>query len=266
MTTADAAAPDPRDPFADAVVLRALRALLHVESRSAAAAVLQTAVRELGGQLAPPGSAGGLPIDVSLGQGRPAVIVPDDDVAARRLTSLLPALVEDALVAAARCDRYQRQARRARTDALTGLAGRGEIDDRLAAAALGDVVCLLDLDDFKGLNDTRGHAAGDEALRRFASLLASSVRDHDAVGRYGGDEFLVVFVGIPVPVALERMRDLVRRWDEELSAGVSVGLAAVDLRGARAATAAADRALYRAKADGGRAVLEAVEGDWTAGS
>jgi len=264
MSTAQS--PEPPDPAADAVVMRSVRALLRVDSRAAAAAVLQAAVRDLGGQLAPPGSAGALSPDVSLGQGRPAVVVPEDDVAARRLGGLLPSLVDDAEAAAARCDRYQRQARRARTDALTGLAGRGEIDDRLATAAVGDVVCLLDLDDFKGLNDTRGHAAGDDALRRFAALLASSVREVDAVGRYGGDEFLVVFGGIPVPVARERMRDLVRRWDGELSAGVSVGLAAVDLRGARAATAAADRALYRAKAEGGRAVLEVVEGDWTAGT
>ena len=255
---------EPLDP-AEAVVLRAVRALLRVDTRAAAAAVLQAAVRELGGQVAPPGSAGALDLDVSLGQGRPAVVVPGDRLASGRLGALLPGLVEDAEAAAARCDRYQRQARRARTDALTGLAGRGEIDDRLSAAALGDVVCLLDLDEFKGLNDTRGHAAGDEALRRFATLLASSVREVDAVGRYGGDEFLVVFSGIPVPVALERMRELVRRWHEELSAGVSVGLAPVDLRGARAAAAAADRALYRAKAAGGRAVLAAVEGDWTAG-
>lgn len=257
-------APESPDPTAGAVVLRAVRALLRVDTRAAAAAVLQLAVRELGGQVAPPGSAGALPPDVSLGVGRPAVVVPGDEVAARRLGALLAALVEDAEAAAARCDRYQRQARRARTDALTGLSGRGEIDDRLAAAAVGDVVCLLDLDGFKTLNDTRGHAAGDDALRRFGLLLTGSVREVDAVGRYGGDEFLVVFGAIPVTVALERMRELVRRWEAELHAGVSVGVACVDLRGAAAAAAAADRALYRAKAQGGRAVLEAVEGDWAA--
>ena len=264
MTTAETS--EPLDPTADAVVLRAVRALLRVDSRAGAAGVLQAAVRELGGHVAPPGSAGALLPDVSLGQGRPAVAVPGDEVAQRRLGALLAGLVEDAEAAAARCDRYQRQARRARTDALTGLAGRGEIDDRLAAASLGDVVCLLDLDDFKTLNDTRGHAAGDDALRRFALLLTGSVREVDAVGRYGGDEFLVVFGAIPVPVAVERMRDLVRRCEEELDAGVSVGLAVVDLRGARAASAAADRALYRAKAQGGRAVCQALEGDWTAGT
>lgn len=262
------AAPEPLDPkdgpTAEAVVLRTVRALLRVDSRAAAAAVLHAAVRELGGRVVSEEDGGMLAaevsLDVSLGVGPPVGVVAGDEPTAQRLRALLPALLEDAEAAAVRCDRYLRQARRARTDALTGLAGRGEMDERLAAAGIGDVVCLLDLDDFKSLNDTRGHAAGDEALRRFGALLTASVRDVDVVGRYGGDEFLVLFDGIPVTVAMNRMRALVRRWSaEEPGGGVSVGLAAVDGRGPQVATREADRALYRAKGAGGATVREAGE-------
>ena len=146
-----------------------------------------------------------------------------------RLRRQLPPLLEDAQAAATRCDRYQRQATRARTDALTGLAERGEIDARLEQATGDDVVCLMDLDGFKAVNDTRGHAAGDRALRRFGQLLRSAVRDVDFVGRYGGDEFLLVFSGIPLAIAEERMAELVHAWATDgPGVGVSIGVAQVD--------------------------------------
>jgi diguanylate cyclase (GGDEF)-like protein len=59
-------------------------------------------------------------------------------------------------------------------------------------------VALLDLDHFKNLNDTRGHAAGDEVLKRFAQLLKDSLRRSDVIGRYGGEEFVVVMPGVDV--------------------------------------------------------------------
>lgn len=255
---------------ADAVALAAARALLRVDTREEAAAVLRAAIRDLGGRVVESDPEGRDPLspDVSLGLGERSTAVPvdpTDALAVRRLAAELPGLVEDAQAAAARCDRHQRQAARARTDALTGLAGRGETDSRLAEAVVDDVVCLADLDEFKALNDTLGHAAGDGALRRFARLLAASVRDTDFVGRYGGDEFVVLMAGAPLAVAEQRMRALVRAWarDEEGS-GVSIGLAVVDARGVPAATGAADRALYRAKRGGGSAVAVAVEGEYAA--
>jgi len=259
--------PELDDVGADAVVLNAARALLRVHSRAEAAAVLRAAVRDLGGRVAAaePGDPHALPADVSLGVGEPSVVVPvvRSVAALSRLQRELPGLVEDAEAAAARCDRYQRQATRARTDALTGLAGRGEVDTRLAESTSEDVVCLMDLDGFKSLNDTLGHAAGDRALRRFGQLLGASVRDVDFVGRYGGDEFLVIFAGIPLPVAVERMDLLARTWAAEApGAGVSIGVAEVDDRGAVIATAAADRALYRAKRSGGGGVQMAAAGEY----
>ena len=259
--------PELDDVGADAVVLNAARALLRVDSRAEAAAVLRAAVRDLGGGVAAaePGDPHAHPADVSLGVGEPSVVVPvvRSAAALSRLERELPGLVEDAEAAAARCDRYQRQATRARTDALTGLAGRGEVDTRLAESTSEDVVCLMDLDGFKSLNDTLGHAAGDRALRRFGQLLGASVRDVDFVGRYGGDEFLVIFAGIPLPVAVERMDLLARTWAAEApGAGVSIGVAEVDDRGAVIATAAADRALYRAKRSGGGGVQMATAGEY----
>jgi len=252
---------------ADAVALAAARALLRVDTRAEAAAVLHAAVRELGGRVVPAvvDDPEALAVDVSLGLGEPCVVVPAEQSAGilQRLRRQLPPVVEDAQAAAARCDRYQRQARRARTDALTGLAVRGEIDARLAGATDADVICLMDLDGFKTLNDTRGHAAGDRALRRFGKLLRSHVRDVDFVGRYGGDEFLLIFVGIPLAVAVERMGELVLTWATgDPGMGVSIGVSQVDERGAAIATAAADRALYRAKRAGGGVVQLAKAGDY----
>ena len=247
------------------VVLHAVRALMRADSRAEAAAVLHTAVRRLGGEVVPEREAGiaALPWEISLGLGPACLAVPvQGQESARRLRAELPPLLEDAEISAARADRYLRQAARARTDALTGLAGRGEVDLRLEDAAAEDVVCLLDLDDFKTLNDTRGHAAGDAALKRFGELLRAGVRDFDLVGRYGGDEFLVIFTSVPAPVAVARMEDIVLQWSTKGPGGVSVGLSVVDLRGPRLALAAADRALYRAKAAGGACVKQAGRDDF----
>ncbi|KQW46051.1 hypothetical protein ASC77_19335 [Nocardioides sp. Root1257] len=251
----------------DAVALIAARRLLRVTTRTEAAAALHDALRDLGGRIVEVRDAGpaALPDDVSLGVGEAVVVVPvnGDDSARELLVEQLPLLLEDARAAAARCDHDLRQEARARTDALTGLADRGETDTRLAAASSGDVVCLLDLDGFKSLNDTHGHPAGDRALRTFGALLRASVRDVDFVGRYGGDEFLVVFAGTPLSIAEQRMQGLVRVWAEKgPGVGVSVGVALVDERGPTRAAAAADRALYRAKWAGGARVDVALEADW----
>ena len=85
--------------------------------------------------------------------------------------------------------------RRATTDALTGLANRSALHERLAAdAASGRRTCvaLLDLDEFKHVNDSRGHEAGDALLLVVATRLGAGVREEDLVARLGGDEFAVV--------------------------------------------------------------------------
>jgi diguanylate cyclase (GGDEF)-like protein len=155
----------------------------------------------------------------------------------------------------------------ARTDPLTGLLNRRglqEVLDRETARIRrsGGTVCLalIDLDHFKELNDTRGHAAGDAALRDIGELLTRSLRANDAAGRWGGDEFAVVFAGLPEDCArdvVDRLRSTVNHPTNErrsraklaFSAGVAM------LSDAKADPASlmelADRALYKAKGSGG---------------
>ena len=90
-------------------------------------------------------------------------------------------------------------------DALTGLVNRREFERRLEeslesahANAARHVLCYLDLDRFKVVNDTCGHMAGDSMLREVAALIKETVRDSDTVGRLGGDEFGLLLVGCPL--------------------------------------------------------------------
>ena len=257
-----------QDPAAVLIVLGAVRGLLRVDSRQQASRVLRKAVEDLGGTVVLERLAGSaaLPLDVSLGLGEPRVVMAVDGSgwSQRRLQRYVPDLIDDARAAADQCDRYQRQALRATMDALTGVSGRAEIAPRLAATPVGDVVCLMDLDGFKVLNDTFGHAAGDDALRAFGELLRARVRDADFVGRYGGDEFLVVFDAAPIEIVELRLQDLSRAWNatEGHRTSVSIGVAMVDDRGAVFASHAADRALYRAKRLGKDRVEIAGPGDY----
>jgi diguanylate cyclase (GGDEF)-like protein len=193
------------------------------------------------------------------------VQVPDPtDLAALRLAHHLPTLVEDALAAAARCDHHQRQSLRAATDPLTGVASRAAIGTRLGLAEPDDVVCLVDLDGLGELNDTRGHEVGDQVLRSLALLLTDATGDAGLVGRFGGDEFLVLLVNTPRTVALERARHLAASWILGIShrTSLSIGLAPVGVEGAVAALTAAEQALGRAKRLGGDRVEQATRDDY----
>jgi len=120
---------------------------------------------------------------------------------------------------------------------------------------------LLDLDGFKSINDSRGHALGDVALTAIARRLADCVRGYDVLARLGGDEFAFLIHGLSDRQALqavaERVREAVRapipHAEGALSVGVSIGIAIAPFHGREAATLlhAADLAMYAAKADGG---------------
>jgi diguanylate cyclase (GGDEF)-like protein len=93
-------------------------------------------------------------------------------------------------------------------DPLTGLKNRAAFDDALAAAVAAHervgqpfALLLLDLDDFKALNDEHGHGVGDEVLRRVASAIRSCCRPYDTACRFGGDEFAVVYAQTEGPAA-----------------------------------------------------------------
>lgn len=107
-------------------------------------------------------------------------------------------------------------------DALTGLINRREIEHRLQQAlqrsrkeAARHVLCLLDLDHFKLVNDTFGHAAGDAFLCRFTAAVQAQLRVGDWLGRYGGDEFVLLLPD----TTLEQAREVLQRIDDALQQG-----------------------------------------------
>jgi diguanylate cyclase (GGDEF)-like protein len=155
-----------------------------------------------------------------------------------------------------------RQRDEAKTDGLTGLLNHRGSQERLRAA-LGQSdgapvsVVVLDLDHFKRINDRYGHAEGDRVLAATASCLRSVVRESDAVGRLGGEEFVLVLPGMEAAEAravAERARAAVsevRVGGKPLECSAGVAAHPADADAAAELLAAADAALYAAK-DGGR--------------
>lgn len=153
------------------------------------------------------------------------------------------------------------------TDSLTGLANRRAFQIALErelssgqAQADGLSLLLLDIDHFKAVNDTHGHDVGDEVLKIVAKRLKKSVRDDDLVARLGGEEFGILFLGLPPTDAMtvaERIRVDIERCSmspgiTRLGITISGGVAHSAVGGtiARTLYAAADTALYCAKKDG----------------
>jgi diguanylate cyclase (GGDEF)-like protein len=109
-------------------------------------------------------------------------------------------------------------------DALTGLSSRRTFDadiDNLDEGEPGSLI-LLDIDEFKAVNDTFGHAAGDDVLRMVASCLAANSRSGDSIYRLGGDEFALMLRGCPSDAAARRA-ETIRDAVERASAGVQLG-------------------------------------------
>lgn len=152
----------------------------------------------------------------------------------------------------------------AKHDALTGLVNRREFERRLEVA-LNDAktikqqhsLCFLDLDRFKIVNDSCGHAAGDELLRQVTALLRSQVRTTDILARLGGDEFGLLLVNCPPQQAFsianalrQSIQEFRFAWqDKTFTIGVSIGLVTLDATTPDLASAvnAADAACYVAK-------------------
>jgi len=153
------------------------------------------------------------------------------------------------------------------TDTVTGLANRRRTYESLESAIAGHAVSgrpvgllLIDLDNFKVVNDTAGHAAGDHLLRQVASVLRATVRPSDHIGRIGGDEFAVIVSPLEQPGDLQgiaqRILEGLRRPLQieglEVTATASIGACAYpdDAGTMSELLSNADAALYRAKANG----------------
>jgi diguanylate cyclase (GGDEF)-like protein len=165
---------------------------------------------------------------------------------------------------------------RARHDGLTGLLNRLAMQEALdrqlqRSRRAGDTfsVVMLDIDHFKQINDRHGHAAGDQALIQTASLLQTSVRNIDRVGRFGGEEFLVLLPGVDLARAAqvaETLRALLaeRRIEREGGAALtmSASFGVAEWHGPSEEPSRlllrVDQALYRAK-QGGRNRVQTIE-------
>jgi len=161
---------------------------------------------------------------------------------------------------------------RAFLDALTGVWNRGALFDlltreleRAERSKEPLSVAMLDIDHFKAVNDTFGHQAGDEVLRELCQRLQKSVRAYDAIGRYGGEEFVVVFPETGAAQAKsqgERLRLAVESAPFELggeprTVTVSVGVATSGQDTVEGLLSRADAALYQAKREGRNRVIVA---------
>ncbi|MGB3509882.1 MAG: EAL domain-containing protein [Microcoleaceae cyanobacterium] len=149
-------------------------------------------------------------------------------------------------------------------DPLTGLANRHEFEQRLKQLlkvsemnSNNYALCYLDLDQFKIVNDTCGHVAGDELLRQVSHLLQSGIRQSDTLARLGGDEFGLLLYEIELETAIEladELREQIHNfrfvWQEKVfGVGVSIGLVPIDdgIHDLAGVLSAADAACYAAK-------------------
>jgi diguanylate cyclase (GGDEF)-like protein len=238
-----------RDTSAAAQVFLIMPVLLATAQLRAAGAALVTAVAALGN------------VGVNLALADPARGITDSLFAGAALVTITVVLVGAQGRAAALQQRLQEQAN---VDPLTGLATRRALDGALDAAAVSDAgtaLILIDVDNFKSVNDLHGHPAGDATLRQLGALISGLVRRSEVViGRMGGDELAVLCTDCALPVAVDRAAALVeavRATPVELPDGtllavsVSIGVAHVGSGDdVHALYGAADQALYRAKRAG----------------
>lgn len=167
-------------------------------------------------------------------------------------------------------EKHERLIHASSHDSLTGLLNRSAFDDILKHAMaqkdrLPVTAMFIDLDRFKQVNDTGGHAAGDALLRDVSQVIATQVRQADTVARFGGDEFAILLVGCPPAQAVEigeKVRLAVQgytlQWEgSSYSVGASIGVVVADetYGSAQDVLGAADAACYAAKHRGRNAVV-----------
>ena len=203
--------------------------------------------------------------------------VPGDEIAARLAATLGSLLIAGILIARLRDSLVAtvgELTERARVDSLTGLLNRRALIERAALefarsrrSGTPVAMLLIDVDDFKSLNDRHGHVAGDHALRRVANAISGETREIDAVARLGGDEFAVLLPGAAAKDGESVAKRLLGAIEDpagggamlghSVSVGVAVGPPADHLL--ETLWRDADRAMYEAKRRGGGRVARASE-------
>jgi diguanylate cyclase (GGDEF)-like protein len=205
-------------------------------------------------------------VEVShFGQFQAAIIL--EEQVRRKTEELEAALRENEKINRALQEVQAKLREQALRDPLTGLYNRHYLNEALGRDLAGArrreeriAVVLFDVDRFKTINDTYGHAAGDEVLSAVGALLQGGSRESDIACRLGGDEFLLILNGIQPEVAWKRSEQVrvavetakIRYETSFIRATTSIGLAMFpeDGENGPALIAAADRALYKAKAAG----------------
>ncbi len=195
----------------------------------------------------------------------------------RNAIRMLETVAEHAALSVSNIRLQQRLHEQSTRDPLTGLYNRRFTEEAIQkeqkrADRAGDAIgiMLMDIDHFKRINDTWGHDAGDEVLKRLASILRGFFRSHDIVCRYGGEEFLVIMPGADLETAAEKAGALRATVEERLripwkgdhiAATVSIGVSQYPWEGHsfQQLIDLADKALYRAKEQGRNRVVKGFE-------
>ena len=156
------------------------------------------------------------------------------------------------------------------TDELTGLTSRRHFfailgSEMFRARIKGESLCMmmLDIDHFKNINDTYGHLAGDMILKQLGKILKENTYPLDYVGRYGGDEFIILMPETSYSTAIkvaEKLRKIIDscHWDigeKRISVTVSIGIASIDSEDSNELISRADKALYMAKEKGRNCIV-----------
>lgn len=203
-----------------------------------------------------------VPIDMSVGQQPPLLPVAADPQVRNLLARYLAPAVLDARTVEAKDLSSNRLIEDALLDPLTGIWNRRALMLAVNRTGFGDCIAMLDLDHFKNVNDTFGHEAGDQVLVAFATHVHTVIREHDIVGRLGGEEFVVLLPRTHLPAACAAIERLRLSWASSGPRSVatpvtfSVGVTNVPAAhlgqqsAGQMALSKADSLLYEAKASG----------------
>ena len=259
------AAADPADPFASAATTRIVtfdREATMADGSTFVGAYLPLIVASAGVETSVGAIGFGWPAPRALDEAERETLT--------GLASLAALAVDRARLASTAAERSEWFERMAHTDPLTGLANERTVGRILElelarAARQGSEVsfAMFDIDDFRATNEVGGHEAGDDVLRRVASVLAESVRLVDTVGRVGGDEFVLVAPGAAGTMVAQRIIDGIAALPPVAGRPITVsaGVARFPADGADSAAliAAATDGLARARAEGRGSVASGVD-------